>query len=123
MAKSFVLNSFPPPQDLLLHDQYFYQHLMDSSPPRVNFQFQLSTLHDSEHNRPDEMDFFARKREDHDHDHDQSRVTDKASDADMDFNVNVIKLSVIFYSTIVLARQSRFCNELTSSLYRLVCIF
>lgn len=106
MAKSFIINSFPPQQDHhQLYDQFFYRHgqwkaepssLMDSSPPRGNFQFQLSNIHDLDHKRPDEMDFFACKRDDHDHD--QSKVTDNASDgddrrgfsrsADLDFNVN-----------------------------------
>ncbi|XP_074365575.1 putative WRKY transcription factor 31 [Apium graveolens] len=96
MAKSFVINSFPPQQD----HQYFHQHwmaepsVMDSSPSRGSFQFQLSTLHDHhEQCRPHEMDFFARKRDDHDHDYDydQSKVTDKANDGDdrrAEFNVN-----------------------------------
>lgn len=69
---------------------------MDLSPPRGSFQFQLSTAHDHDQDRSDEMDFFAHKRDDHDRD--QSKVTDNlASEADdhrdlSDFNVNVIYL-------------------------------
>lgn len=128
MAKSFIINSFPPQQDHhQLYDQFFYRHgqwkaepssLMDSSPPRGNFQFQLSNIHDLDHKRPDEMDFFACKRDDHD----QSKVTDNASDgddrrgfsrsADLDFNVNVILLN--FFTFLLIARGIPFCNELTN---------
>ncbi|KAL8088062.1 hypothetical protein AgCh_037995 [Apium graveolens] len=57
---------------------------MDSSPPSETFHFPVNlnrVTDDHEQNRPDEMDFFAHKRED-DHDHDQSKVTDNTSDAD-----------------------------------------
>lgn len=83
--------------------------LMDSSPPAETFHFPVNlnrVAHDQEQNRPDEMDFFAHKRED-DHDHDQSKVTDNTSDADnhrafspppdLDSNVNVISLFFVLH--------------------------
>lgn len=86
---------------------------MDSSPPAETFHFPVNlnrVTHDHEQNRPDEMDFFAHKRED-DHDHDQSKVTDNISDADnhrafspppdLDSNVNVISL-YLFYLIVFL---------------------
>lgn len=100
---SFIINSFAPQQDHQLHRDCMVE--MDSPTPET-FHFQLSTTHDHDNTslaskriRPDEMDFFSRKIDEHDRDHDQSKVMDNASDddhrafsrsADLDFNVNVI---------------------------------
>ncbi|KAL1818083.1 hypothetical protein ACET3Z_020657 [Daucus carota] len=87
--QSYIINSFPTQQESHWKAE---ARPMDLSPPRGSFQFQLSTAHDHDQDRPDEMDFFARKRDDHDRD--QSKVTDNlASEADdhrdlSDFNVN-----------------------------------